>query len=103
MKPLVEDVCHVRRFFSLSRQDQDGKPKQPSIDDNGDGTHRVSYVPDRTGRYAIVIKYGGDDIPASPYRVRAMATGDASKCTVTGKRRARECTLRKGGVLLGEF
>lgn len=67
-----------------SRQDQDGKPKQPSIHDNGDGTYRVSYIPDRTGRYTIVIKYGGDDIPASPYRVRATATGDASKCTVTG-------------------
>lgn len=47
--------------------------------------YRVSYVPDRTGRYTIIIKYGGDDIPASPYRVRATATGDASKCTVTGR------------------
>ncbi|MEQ2194387.1 hypothetical protein XENOCAPTIV_028615 [Xenoophorus captivus] len=64
--------------------DQDGKPKQPSIHDNDDGTYTVSYVPDRTGRYTIVIKYGGDDIPASPYRVRATASGDASKCTVTG-------------------
>ncbi|XP_072237631.1 filamin-B isoform X1 [Leuresthes tenuis] len=64
--------------------DQDGKPKHPSIHDNGDGTYSVSYVPDRTGRYTIVIKYGGDEIPASPFRVRATATGDASKCTVTG-------------------
>ncbi|XP_056293610.1 filamin-B isoform X2 [Pseudoliparis swirei] len=64
--------------------DQDGKVKQPSIHDNGDGTYAVSYIPDRAGRYTIVIKYGGDDIPASPYRVRATATGDASKCTVTG-------------------
>ncbi|TMS19569.1 Filamin-B [Larimichthys crocea] len=64
--------------------DQDGKPKQPTIHDNGDGTYRVSYIPDRAGRYTIVIKYGGDDIPASPYKVRATATGDASKCTVTG-------------------
>ena len=80
-----EDVCH-KQFSSLSpNQDQDGRPKQPSIDDNGDGTYRVSYIPDRMGRYAIVVKYGGDDIPASPYRVRAMATGDASKCTVTGR------------------
>lgn len=72
-------------FLSLiPHQDQDGKPKQPMIHDNGDGTYRVSYIPDRVGRYTIVIKYGGDDIPASPYRVRATATGDASKCTVTG-------------------
>ncbi|XP_023265214.1 filamin-B-like isoform X2 [Seriola lalandi dorsalis] len=70
--------------LSVLITDQDGKPKQPSIHDNGDGTYQVSYVPDRAGRYTIVIKYGGDDIPASPYRVRATATGDASKCTVTG-------------------
>ncbi|MED6241044.1 hypothetical protein ATANTOWER_018906, partial [Ataeniobius toweri] len=70
--------------LSVLITDQDGKPKQPSIHDNDDGTYTVSYVPDRTGRYTIVIKYGGDDIPASPYRVRATASGDASKCTVTG-------------------
>lgn len=71
-------------LWSSSHQDQDGKPKRPSIHDNGDGTYRVSYIPDRTGRYTIVVKYGGDDIPASPYRVRATASGDASKCTVSG-------------------
>uniref|UniRef100_A0A3Q2DPS8 Filamin-B-like n=1 Tax=Cyprinodon variegatus TaxID=28743 RepID=A0A3Q2DPS8_CYPVA len=70
--------------LSVLITDQDGKPKQPNIHDNGDGTYTVSYIPDRTGRYTIVIKYGGDDIPASPYRVRASASGDASKCTVTG-------------------
>ncbi|XP_038164689.1 filamin-B isoform X2 [Cyprinodon tularosa] len=70
--------------LSVIITDQDGKPKQPNIHDNGDGTYTVSYIPDRTGRYTIVIKYGGDDIPASPYRVRASASGDASKCMVTG-------------------
>ncbi|XP_074525668.1 filamin B a [Halichoeres trimaculatus] len=70
--------------LSVLITDPDGKPKQPTIHDNGDGTYRVSYIPDRTGRYTIVIKYGGDDIPASPYRVRVTASGDASKCTVTG-------------------
>ncbi|XP_053303290.1 filamin-B [Pleuronectes platessa] len=70
--------------LSVAITDQDGKTKQPSIQDKGDGTYGVSYVPDRAGRYTIVIKYGGDDIPASPYRVRATASGDASKCTVTG-------------------
>ncbi|XP_033939809.1 filamin-B isoform X1 [Pseudochaenichthys georgianus] len=70
--------------LSVLITDQDGKPRQPTIHDNGDGTYLVSYIPHRAGRYTIVIKYGGDDIPASPYRVRATATGDASKCTVTG-------------------
>lgn len=65
-------------------QDPEGKPKKANIRDNQDGTYLVSYVPDMTGRYTILIKYGGDEIPYSPYRIRALPTGDASKCTVTG-------------------
>ncbi|KAJ0050245.1 hypothetical protein NL108_014312 [Boleophthalmus pectinirostris] len=64
--------------------DQDGRSKPASIHDNGDGTYTVSYTPDRTGRYTISVTYGGDAIPGSPHRVRATATGDASRCTVTG-------------------
>uniref|UniRef100_A0A673Y6H1 Filamin A n=1 Tax=Salmo trutta TaxID=8032 RepID=A0A673Y6H1_SALTR len=60
-------------------QDPEGKPKKASIRDNQDGTYLVSYVPDMTGRYTILIKYGGDEIPYSPYRIRALPTGDASK------------------------
>lgn len=87
--------CHCSRRFEVVLQDfymvfhmfqdQDGKPKKANIQDNRDGTYKVSYVPDKVGRYTIVIKYGGDEIPTSPYRVRATTTGDASKCTVTGK------------------
>ncbi|XP_037107046.1 filamin-B isoform X2 [Syngnathus acus] len=70
--------------LSVLITDQDGKPKLPTIHDNGDDTYNVSYVPDRAGRYTIVIKYGGDDILDSPYKVQATVTGDASKCTTTG-------------------
>ncbi|XP_078803934.1 filamin-B isoform X3 [Oryzias latipes] len=76
--------------LSVLITDPDGNPKQPRIHDNGGGTYLVSYIPDRTGRYTIVIKYGGDDIPASPFRVRATATGDASKCSVSGTEKVRE-------------
>lgn len=37
-----------------------------------------------TGRYTITIKYGGDNIPYSPYNIQALPTGDASKCLLTG-------------------
>ncbi|KAJ1162495.1 hypothetical protein NDU88_002963 [Pleurodeles waltl] len=63
--------------------DPEGKPKKANIRDNGDGTYTVSYVPDMTGRYTITIKYGGDEIPFSPFRIHALPTGDASKCLVT--------------------
>uniref|UniRef100_A0A3B1J572 Filamin C n=1 Tax=Astyanax mexicanus TaxID=7994 RepID=A0A3B1J572_ASTMX len=64
--------------------DPEGKPKKASIQDNKDGTYTVSYVPDVTGRYTITIKYGGDQIPFSPYSIQARPTGDASKCLLSG-------------------
>ncbi|NXK01132.1 FLNA protein, partial [Corythaixoides concolor] len=64
--------------------DPEGQPKKASIGDNGDGTYTVSYVPDVPGRYTITVKYGGDDIPRSPFRTLAVPAGDASKCLVTG-------------------
>ncbi|XP_077449767.1 filamin-C-like isoform X2 [Stigmatopora argus] len=63
--------------------DPKAKPKKANIRDNRDGTYTVSYVPDVAGRYTITIKYGGDEIPYSPYRIHAVPTGDASKCLVT--------------------
>lgn len=63
--------------------DPEGKPKNATIQDNRDGTYTVSYVPDSTGPYTITIKYGGDEIPYSPYRIQSLPTGDASKCFLT--------------------
>lgn len=31
----------------------------------------MSYLPDMSGRYTITIKYGGDEIPYSPFRIHA--------------------------------
>ncbi|XP_040215154.1 filamin-B isoform X2 [Rana temporaria] len=70
--------------LSVLVTDQEGKPKKAQVLDNKDGTYAVSYVPDKTGRYQVAVKYGGDDIPYSPYRIRAMPSGDASKCTAAG-------------------
>ncbi|XP_077449768.1 filamin-C-like isoform X3 [Stigmatopora argus] len=71
--------------FSILKRayDPKAKPKKANIRDNRDGTYTVSYVPDVAGRYTITIKYGGDEIPYSPYRIHAVPTGDASKCLVT--------------------
>uniref|UniRef100_A0A4W4FP37 Filamin B, like n=1 Tax=Electrophorus electricus TaxID=8005 RepID=A0A4W4FP37_ELEEL len=85
--------------LSVQIKDQDGKPKKVNFQENQDGTYQVSYVPDKMGRYTIVIKYGGDEIPTSPYRVRATTTGDASKCTVTGELIYSDCQKHFGFVV----
>ncbi|KAL8212536.1 UNVERIFIED_CONTAM: hypothetical protein K2H54_050177 [Gekko kuhli] len=71
-------------LLSVNISDQEGKPKKAHIHDNNDGTYGVTYIPDKTGRYSVAIKYGGDDIPLSPYRIRVTPAGDASKCLATG-------------------
>ncbi|XP_060095709.1 filamin-B isoform X3 [Heteronotia binoei] len=71
-------------LLSVNISDQEGKPKKAHIHDNNDGTYVVTYIPDKTGRYSVAVKYGGDDIPLSPYRIRVTPAGDASKCLATG-------------------
>uniref|UniRef100_A0A3Q2GF54 Filamin C, gamma a (actin binding protein 280) n=1 Tax=Cyprinodon variegatus TaxID=28743 RepID=A0A3Q2GF54_CYPVA len=73
--------------------DPEGKPKNATIQDNRDGTYTVSYVPDSTGPYTITIKYGGDEIPYSPYRIQSLPTGDASKCRLTGKKTSEDTVI----------
>ncbi|NWH74854.1 FLNA protein, partial [Piaya cayana] len=64
--------------------DPEGRPTETVLRDHGDGTFSVGYVPAVPGRYTSTIKYGGDEIPCSPFRCLAVPSGDASKCLVTG-------------------
>uniref|UniRef100_A0A8B9EBI7 Filamin C n=1 Tax=Anser cygnoides TaxID=8845 RepID=A0A8B9EBI7_ANSCY len=79
--------------------DPEGQPKKAAIRDNGDGTYTVSYVPDLPGRYTITIKYGGDEIPCSPFRIHAVPSGDASKCLVTGGPCPTACPIGEETVI----
>ncbi|XP_023664499.2 filamin-A-like isoform X2 [Paramormyrops kingsleyae] len=72
-----------RGLLAVEITDPEGKHTKANIKDNQDGTYLVSYVPEKTGRHTILLKYGEDEIPSSPYRIRAQPTGDASKCKVT--------------------
>lgn len=59
-----------------------------------DGTYKVIYNPTLAGVYEISIRFAGQHIPGSAYKVRivesedqldaAMMLGDASKCSATG-------------------
>lgn len=65
-------------------QAPDGRYLRPTITDNKDATVTVHYTPDDVGVYNAKIKYGGDQIPGSPFDVNTRPTGDASKCQITG-------------------
>ncbi|XP_070558725.1 filamin-A-like isoform X9 [Ptychodera flava] len=70
--------------LTITITDANGKHIKPDIIDNGDGTYRIRYTPTDVGRYTITVKYGGDQVPYSPYHVRTSPTGDASKVEIIG-------------------
>ena len=53
--------------------------------DNGDGTHTVTYTPENVGNYVIPVRYGGDEVPSSPFKVSVAQVGDASKVRFKGE------------------
>ncbi|XP_066996805.1 filamin-A isoform X2 [Anabrus simplex] len=61
----------------------DGYPRKVKVADNGDGTFKATYVPDDCGRYKVTVKYGGKEVPHSPFQVQAYATGSANMCKIT--------------------
>jgi filamin len=61
----------------------DGYPRKVKLADNGDGTFKATYIPDDCGRYKVSVKYGGKEVPHSPFQVQALATGSAEKCQIT--------------------
>lgn len=65
-------------------QRPDGTYAHPHIVDNGDGTFTVSYVPDDLGTYEILIRFGGQVVPSTPFKVNTYPVGDATKCRITG-------------------
>ena len=48
------------------------------------GVYRYIYTPTESGEHVITIKYGGDQIPGSRFRVHVEPETDPSKCTAFG-------------------
>ncbi|XP_059218762.1 filamin-A isoform X4 [Stomoxys calcitrans] len=57
-----------------------GKHIKPRLQEINDGTYVVSFVPDECGTYHVSIKYGGQEIEGSPFKLEAFQTGEAKKC-----------------------
>lgn len=76
----------IIRTSSLSnQQDSSGKPIIPEVIDNQDGTFKIIYTPKDVDRYTIKVKYGGVQVPKSPWVISTSPTGDASKCDIIGE------------------
>ncbi|XP_070558726.1 filamin-A-like isoform X10 [Ptychodera flava] len=85
--------------LTITITDANGKHIKPDIIDNGDGTYRIRYTPTDVGRYTITVKYGGDQVPYSPYHVRTSPTGDASKVEIIGETITKTVTVHEETVI----
>lgn len=52
--------------------------------DHGDGTFTLNVKPQEAGRHTLTVKYGGVDVPGSPFVLRICGAADASKVRVFG-------------------
>lgn len=52
--------------------------------DHSDGTFTLNVKPQESGRHILTVKYGGVDVPGSPFTVRVSGAPDASKVRVYG-------------------
>jgi len=62
----------------------DGKKIQPEVERVADGMYNVRYVPQKKGPHTIDVKYAGQEVPRSPFRVNAGEPFDARKVKVSG-------------------
>uniref|UniRef100_A0A1B6F8Y3 Filamin n=9 Tax=Cicadellinae TaxID=33370 RepID=A0A1B6F8Y3_9HEMI len=52
--------------------------------DHSDGTFTLNVKPQEAGRHTLTVKYGGVDVPGSPFCLRVSGAPDASKVRVYG-------------------
>ncbi|XP_072156699.1 filamin-B isoform X2 [Bemisia tabaci] len=52
--------------------------------DHGDGTFTLNVKPQEAGKHTLTVKYGGVDVPGSPFTLRVAGVPDASKVRVYG-------------------
>ncbi|CAH8850553.1 unnamed protein product [Trichobilharzia szidati] len=68
--------------LELSVMDPDGQPLQLEVVDVGDGTYICHYTPMIVGRHTVRVKYGGQEIPESPFLVPVAPSGRANMCRI---------------------
>lgn len=62
----------------------DGAELDVDVVENTDGTFDIYYTAPEPGKYVITIRFGGENIPNSPFHVVVRRTGsDVARCAVT--------------------
>eukprot|EP00118_Oscarella_pearsei_P028822 m.3022 g.3022 ORF g.3022 m.3022 type:complete len:1777 (+) comp9010_c0_seq1:150-5480(+) len=54
------------------------------VKDEGNGTYKVVYLPEKEGEHHVSVRWGGSHIPGSRFKVNINVPTDASKCKAQG-------------------
>jgi filamin len=57
---------------------------EPEIADEGNGTYKVTYHPEKDGEYTVAVRWGSGHVPGSRFKVNVDMPTDASKCKAQG-------------------
>ncbi|KAL3307384.1 hypothetical protein Ciccas_014102, partial [Cichlidogyrus casuarinus] len=78
--------------------DPEGSPLQLQVMDLGDGVYTCQYTPLMVGRHTVRCKFGGREIPESPFLVPVRASGRPDLCRIEDGNEAKipvgqECVI----------
>lgn len=64
--------------LTIEIRSEAGLPAEVHIQDHGDGTHTITYIPLCPGAYTVTIKYGGQPVPNFPSKLQVEPAVDTS-------------------------
>ncbi|KAM7537033.1 hypothetical protein Aperf_G00000060482 [Anoplocephala perfoliata] len=75
--------------LELTVTDSQQRPLQLEVADHGDGVYTCQYLPEEACPHYVDVKFGGREIPQSPYCVKVHPTGRPDLCRIEGGNDAR--------------
>ena len=58
--------------MSVSIENPDGSQTDVLVKDNGKGNYTISWTAEMVGKHKVVVKFGGKELPGSPFAVSAL-------------------------------
>nr|CDS33789.1 filamin [Hymenolepis microstoma] len=70
--------------LELTVTDSEQRPLQLEVADHGDGVYTCQYIPEEACLHYVDVKFGGREIPESPFCVKVHPTGRPDLCHIEG-------------------
>ena len=58
--------------MSVTVENPDGSQTDVLVKDEGNGVFTITWTPEMVGKHKVVVKFGGKEVPGSPFAVSAL-------------------------------